>query len=204
VPGSRGEVEGGEEVALALGSNLGDRLGHLRSGLARLRAFLRITAVSPVVESRPHGVDDPDHQRDYLNAVVRGRTPLEPEALLVACLDVEKAEGRVREGEDERGGRPRTLDVDIVFHGDRVLDGPGLRIPHPRWAKRGFVLVPLRAVAPRWRDPATGRTVEEVCAARPELLAGVRLVHPSDALSALPDRRGGEEEPFPVGEGQAR
>jgi len=167
-----------EEVFLALGSNVGDRLGHLRAGVRGLEEFVEIVRISPVVESRPQGVADADAQEDYLNAVVRGRTPLAPGALLEACLAVERGEGRTR----GRPGAPRTLDVDILFYGDRVVVRPGLRIPHRRWTERGFVLLPLRAVAPRWRDPESGRSVEEICRERPDRLAGVRIVHPGAAL----------------------
>lgn len=167
-----------EEVLLALGSNLGDRLEHLRAGVRGLTTFVTLTGLSPVVESRPQGVVDPEAQGDYLNAVVRGRTRLSPSRLLEACLEVEEGRGRTR----VRARAPRTLDVDILFFGSRVVDRPGLRIPHPRWKERGFVLLPLRFVAPGWRDPETGRTVDEVCAERAERLVGVRVVGPPAAL----------------------
>lgn len=169
---------GSEDVLLALGSNLGDRLDHLRAGVRGLARFVRLTRLSPVVESPPQGVTDPDAQGEYLNAVVRGRTRLSPARLLEACLAVEEAEGRTR----SRSGAPRTLDVDILFFGRRVVDRPGLRIPHPRWTERGFVLLPLGFVAPGWRDPESGRTVEEVLKESGGRLADVRVVHPPDAL----------------------
>lgn len=174
-PSAEGEAQ---EVLLALGSNLGDRLEHLRAGVRGLAEVVGLTRISPVVESRPHGVADADAQEDYLNAVLRGRTVLPPALLLDACLAVERGEGRTR----GRPGAPRTLDVDILFYGDRIVDRPGLRIPHRRWTERGFVLLPLRAVAPEWRDPESGRSVEEVCRERPDRLSGVRIVHPGAAL----------------------
>ncbi|HSR40655.1 MAG TPA: 2-amino-4-hydroxy-6-hydroxymethyldihydropteridine diphosphokinase [Longimicrobiales bacterium] len=170
--------EEAEEVLLALGSNLGDRLAHLRAGVRGLMQSVKLDAISPVVESRPQGVADADEQDDYLNAVLRGWTVLAPRPLLDACLAVERGEGRTR----GRPGAPRTLDVDILFYGSRVVDRPGLRIPHRRWAERAFVLLPLRAVAAEWRDPESGRSVEEVCRERLDRLAPVRIAHPASAL----------------------
>ncbi len=150
------------EVVLSLGSNLGDRMAHLRSGVRALGDAVRITGVSPVVETPAREVSGGPPQDHYLNAVVRGRTGLEPEALLEACHAVEAREGRTR----SYPNAPRTLDVDILFYGDRVVETEELTIPHPRWTERDFVLVPLRAVAPEWTDPASGRTVSEIARER--------------------------------------
>lgn len=168
--------EAGEEVLLSLGSNLGDRLGHLRSGVRELRSAVRVSAVSPVVESEAQGVEG--EQPDFLNAVVRARTRFGPGEMLRACLAVEDREGRRR----PHPGAPRTLDVDLLFQGRRIVRSDRLTVPHPRWKERGFVLRPLLEVAAEWRDPETGRTVEEICRERPELLKEVRTVAPSAAL----------------------
>lgn len=146
------------EVVLALGSNLGDRMEHLRDGVRGLGSVVRIEAASSVVEVPAREVDAGPAQGAYLNAVIRGRTGLEPRPLLDACLAVESDAGR------ERSYRkaPRTLDVDIVFYGNRTVRTPGLTIPHARWKTRDFVVVPLLEVAPDHVDPETGRTVREV------------------------------------------
>lgn len=137
-----------------------------------------MTAVSSVVESEPQGVAADTDSPDFLNAVVRARTGLEPDEVLAGCRRVEEAAGRTR----SRPGAPRTLDIDLLFHGDRVLRSPDLTVPHPRWKERGFVLRPLREVAAGWRDPESGRTVEEICRERPELLERAWIVAPAAAL----------------------
>ena len=170
--------DSGEEVILALGSNLGDRMGHLRAAVRDLGRLLSIHAISPVLETPAQDLPAGEDAPDFLNAVLRGRTSLEPEALLRACHDIEESAGRPR----SRPRTSRTLDLDIVFYGDRVKEGPGLVLPHPRWKDRGFVLRPLLEVAPEWLDPDTGSPVEEVCRQRPELLSEGRVVAPGAAL----------------------
>ena len=124
---------------LALGSNLGDRWGHLRQAVARLPG---VVAVSAVYETDPVG--GPAGQGPYLNAVVELDTALTPRELLEVGRRLEADAGRVR---GERWG-PRPLDVDILVVGDLAVDEPDLQIPHPRMWDRPFVLVPLHDVAP--------------------------------------------------------
>lgn len=167
-----------EDVLLGLGSNLGDRLEHLRVGVRLLRDRVRVTAISSVVESEAQGTAAGESSPDFLNAVVRGRTELDPVALLAELRRIEEAAGRAR----GRPGAPRTLDVDLLFYGDRRVCESDLTVPHPRWKERGFVLGPLLEVAPEWRDPETGEPVRGICEERSELLGGVRKVAPATAL----------------------
>lgn len=144
------------EVAIALGSNLGDRRAHLAWAVERLAAHLANLRVSSVIETEPFQVAGP--QPPYLNAVVVGDTSLEPLALLDVLLALERQRGRVR-----RSPRaPRTLDLDLLLYGDRVIESPRLMVPHPRLRERLFVLEPLAEIAPGWRDPVTGRTVRDL------------------------------------------
>lgn len=126
-------VAGAERVFVALGSNVGDRAGHLaaaREALGRLPAT-RLVAASAVEETAPLGGMA---QPPYLNQMVLLDTELEPHALLAALQAVERARGRVR---TTRWG-PRTLDLDIVAYGDRQVRDPDLVIPHPELPRREF------------------------------------------------------------------
>jgi 2-amino-4-hydroxy-6-hydroxymethyldihydropteridine diphosphokinase len=140
---------------LALGSNLGDRLAHLQFAVDALAAtdHVRVTAVSRVYETAPVGGPPQDA---YLNAVVALETGLTPDALLALALRIEADAHRVRA---ERWS-PRTLDVDILLYDDLQSADPVLTLPHPRMWERGFVLAPLRDVAPELLE--AGRTWEGV------------------------------------------
>ena len=127
----------GTKAYLALGSNLGERLDSLREAVRLLVAAEGVDVVrsSRIYETDPVGPPQPA----YLNAVIEVETSRSPRELLEACRAVEDALGRVR---TERWG-PRTIDVDILTFDERMVDEPGLQIPHPRMHERGFVLVPL-------------------------------------------------------------
>lgn len=131
---------------VALGSNLGDRRDHLLDALRRLADCGAVVAGSPMYETDPVG--GPEDQGPYLNAVVAMDTTLGPRDLLDRLLDIERARGRVR---GERWG-PRTLDLDLLWFGGRVIDEDGLTVPHPRIRERPFVLAPLVDVAPSLAD----------------------------------------------------
>jgi dihydroneopterin aldolase/2-amino-4-hydroxy-6-hydroxymethyldihydropteridine diphosphokinase len=124
---------------VALGSNLGDREAYLRFALSRLGD---VAATSQVFETAPVG--GPDRQGAYLNMVAVVRTPLDPYAFVRRCQRIESEALRQRV---VRWG-PRTLDVDVLFYDDVVIDDPDVTIPHPRFAERRFVLAPLAEVAP--------------------------------------------------------
>jgi 2-amino-4-hydroxy-6-hydroxymethyldihydropteridine diphosphokinase len=131
---------------LGLGSNLGDRVAHLRGAVAALAATpgIELAGVSPVYETAPVGGPPQD---DYLNAVVGIDTVLTPRELLTLARRLEHAAGRVR---TEHWG-PRTLDVDVLLVGDLVVDEPDLVVPHPRMTERAFVIAPLADLDPEWR-----------------------------------------------------
>lgn len=152
-----------EHVVIAIGTNLGDRDTTLDDAVGALRRLpgLTIDAVSPVhatVAVTDHG---PDTSRPrYGNQVVVGRTDLDPALLLAALLRIERAFGRVRA---ERWG-DRTLDLDLIAQGDRVLDEPGLVLPHPRAHERDFVLLPWLEAEPDAVLPGRGRVRHLVAA----------------------------------------
>ena len=148
-----------DRVAVALGSNLGDRRAHLDDAVASLRSLIRGLTVSTYHDTVPVGVAGP--QPMYLNAAAVGDTLLPARALLDALLGIESARGRLR----PHPNAPRTLDLDLILFGDAVMDEPGLTVPHPRFRERRFVLEPLAEIAPELRDPVTGKTVAELLAA---------------------------------------
>ncbi len=135
-----------EEAAVGLGSNLGDREAHLRAAVAGLAGLGDVVAVSSLYETAPLGGVP---QAPYLNAVAVVATVLPARAFLDGLLELERAAGRERR---ERWG-PRTLDCDLLLHGDAAIDEPGLRVPHPRLTERRFVLEPLVEVCPGARLP---------------------------------------------------
>ncbi len=143
------------DTMLALGSNLGDRLENLRRAVHELvrSDALRVERLSSVWETPPV----PEGQPSFYNAVVRGFTSLEPEELLRRAKAIEAELGRTPTW---RWG-PRTIDIDILFVGDRRVSTPELTVPHPRIAERAFVLLPLMEVAPS-PLPVLGRTAREL------------------------------------------
>ena len=142
-------------VALALGSNLGDRERFLRVALKDLAASVEGLRVSTFHVTDPVGVID---QPRFLNAAATGRTALSAADLLALFLDVERRHGRTR----PHAGAPRTLDLDLILYGDQIIEEPDLHIPHLRFRERLFVLQPLAELAADWVDPATGHTVGEL------------------------------------------
>ena len=143
-------------VAIALGSNLGDREANLAFGLAALPGFITNLRQSRWHDTAPVGVSA-DHSR-YLNGVVVGETSLSARELLDRLLAIEEAAGRTRPAPLA----PRTLDLDLVLFGDKKIEEPGLLVPHPRFRERLFVLEPLVEVAPDWIDPVTGSSISDL------------------------------------------
>lgn len=142
-------------VALALGSNLGDRERYLHQALADLGSSIAGLRVSAFHDTDPVGVRE---QPRFLNAAATGRTALSAHDLLETFLEVERQYGRTR----PHPGAPRTLDLDLILYGAHIVDEPNVQIPHPRFRDRLFVLRPLVEIAADWVDPVTGHTVEDL------------------------------------------
>ena len=136
---------------IGLGSNLGDRQALLDRALERLRPL----RVSRVIETEPWGRAD---QPKFLNAVAEIDTALEPDALLEQLLALERELGRVR---SERWG-PRSIDLDLLLYGDRQVRTDSLEVPHPRLARRRFVLEGLAELCPDRAVPGLGKTVRQL------------------------------------------
>ncbi len=142
---------------IALGSNMGDRKGYLDMAVETLKSAedVRLLTVSEYIETEPYGVTD---QAPFLNGALVMRTLDTPQELLERLHRIEEKAERVR----TRRWGPRTLDLDILFYDDLVLDTPTLHIPHADLHRRDFVLTPLASITPWKRHPVLGKTVEEL------------------------------------------
>jgi 2-amino-4-hydroxy-6-hydroxymethyldihydropteridine diphosphokinase len=156
---------------VALGSNLGDRHAYLDRAVAALRSTpgLTVGRLSSVYETAPIG--GPAGQGAYLNVVAEVQCDLSPEDLLRRLLEIETGLGRQRREKDG----PRTVDLDLLLHGELVRQEPELTVPHPRLHERLFVLVPLAELAPGLEHPALKRTMADLLAG----LLGVRPFGPA-------------------------
>jgi len=140
---------------IALGSNMGDKIGTCRRAIELLGRAGSVSKVSSFYSTEPVGYAD---QEDFVNAVVEIRTELSPSALLACCHVIEDELGRKRL---VRWG-PRTIDLDILLYGDQVIDDRELTIPHPLMTARAFVLIPLSEIAPQAVHPVLKKTVAEL------------------------------------------
>jgi len=141
---------------LGLGSNVGDRQAHLRGAVAALREHgVEVEAISSLYETEPVGevLDQPD----FLNAVARIRTGLEPEELLYLCKAIEVEQGRMLGGQAHG---PRPLDLDLLLLGDLELQTDRLTLPHPQVTSRRFVLKPLLELDPELTLPGGTRPAD--------------------------------------------
>ncbi len=135
---------------------MGDREANINRALVELvRAGCTLSRVSSIYETAPVGFSD---QPDFLNAVAEIETDLGPGELMDALAGIERRIGR----EETFKWGPRTIDLDILLYGDRILTEDNLAIPHPEMSKRAFVLVPLEEIAPDVRHPASGLTAREM------------------------------------------
>jgi len=141
-------------VYLGLGSNLGNRQDNLKEALGFLSQRMRVEKASSVYDTEPVGNVDQDR---FLNMVCQVYTRLAPKELLILAKGIESKLGRVGKSDN-----PRPIDIDILFYGDQIIETPELVIPHPRLAKRAFVLVPLAEIAPTLRHPSSGKTIQEI------------------------------------------
>jgi 2-amino-4-hydroxy-6-hydroxymethyldihydropteridine diphosphokinase len=137
---------------------MGDREANLREAISQLKNASALVALSAFYETQPVEVTN---QPWFLNCVVALETDKNPRELLKAALSIEAGMGRLR----LRDKGPRNIDIDVLLFGDRVVDEPGLKIPHPAMWERRFVLEPLAEIAPNARHPGLNKTASEMLAA---------------------------------------
>ncbi|KRA74816.1 2-amino-4-hydroxy-6-hydroxymethyldihydropteridine pyrophosphokinase [Lysobacter sp. Root667] len=155
------------EVAfVGLGSNLGDSAAILRGAFAALAELpdTRLLRASSLYRTPAWGVTA---QPDFVNAAAMLETGLSPQALLAAMLAIEREAGRDRRDDGSDRWGPRTLDLDLLLYGQRCLDEPGLRVPHPHLHERAFALLPLLEIAPDAYIPGIGPAREALAGLEP-------------------------------------
>lgn len=148
---------GWHEAFIATGSNLGDRGEYIRKGIEALAACKKciVEKESQLIVTEPYGVTD---QPEFLNGMLQVRTLLSPVELLHKLNEIEAAAHRER----KIHWGPRTLDLDIIFYDNQIIDTPQLTVPHVDMQNRQFVLKPLAELAPWYRHPILGKTVKEL------------------------------------------
>ena len=152
------------EVYLLTGGNIGDRLSYLSRAKKTIEERCgHVLQESSVYETAAWGMEN---QEAFLNQVLKIETLLTPDELLKSILQIEEQLGRKR----ELKYGPRTIDIDILFFNDAVIDQQGLKIPHPQIQNRRFVLIPLNEIASEKIHPVFHRTVSELLAECPDLL----------------------------------
>lgn len=152
------------EIFIALGSNMGDREGNLLRAVAAIGRLpaTQITALSPFYDTEPVGGIS---QNNFLNAVMMLTSSLTPQELLQELLRIETA---VFERKRDLHWGPRSIDLDILCYGNKVIDNPPeLMLPHPRLHERRFVLAPFADIAPEFVHPVLGRSIRELLAGLP-------------------------------------
>ena len=146
-----------KRVAVAIGSNLGNREEALAFAATHLSNLLSNFSLSDVIETWPEG-EGTDDQMLYLNAVAIGDTELAARDVLSTLMGIEQAFGRER----SLRNAARTLDLDLILMGEDIVVEADLEVPHPRFRERFFVLGPLAEIAPAMIDPVSGMTVGQL------------------------------------------
>lgn len=154
-----------ERAILSLGSNVGDRERYLEQAVELLvkDGSIQVVVGSPIYETQPVGL--PTAQADYLNQVIVITTELTAQGLLAVCQGVEESLGRPG---NHTAAAPRTIDIDIITYGNLIHSSEELILPHPRYTKRKFVLVPLADIEPTFHDPVTGRSIQQLVEGCPD------------------------------------
>lgn len=159
------------QVTIILGSNSGNKREILSEAISRLSFTGKVICSSALYETEPWGFSC---EENFLNQIVIVETGYSPQDILKQCLDIEKQLGRVRhEGGPRYSSRP--IDIDLLFCDSRIIESPGLIIPHPRIAERRFVLTPLAEIMPDFVHPVFRKTITELLTSCPDTLVVKKL-----------------------------
>lgn len=147
-------------VYLSLGSNIGDKAAQIAQALDRLAKVFTVKRVSPIYLTEPVGLKDQDW---FLNCVAEVETEKDPEKLLSSLQSIEKKMGKTK----TKVNGPRTIDIDILFYDEQIVNRKNLVIPHPKLHTRLFVLRPMMDLNPGFLHPALKKTIQELYAEQP-------------------------------------
>jgi 2-amino-4-hydroxy-6-hydroxymethyldihydropteridine diphosphokinase len=147
-------------VYLSLGSNIGNKENQIKTALSRIADYCTIRTVSPLYLTEPVGYSDQDW---FLNCVVEVETDVDPKMLLSSLKSIERKLGRKK----TQTNGPRSIDIDILFYGDQVIQTKNLMIPHPLLQERLFVLQPMMDLNPCFVHPVLHKTIQELYEAQP-------------------------------------
>ena len=152
----------GKTAFIAFGANQGNRQDFCDRAIAliKLLPHSKVIRVSSYYETEPVDMEDNHDDMWFYNGVIQIETNLRPENLLAICQETERSLGR----NPGHRNRPRTIDLDILFYGERIINTPQLAIPHPRLHKRRFVLVPMAELNPQWVHPQQHQTIQTLLA----------------------------------------
>ncbi len=158
------------QVVLSTGSNLGDRKNYLAKANTLIAQKIgKLLEVSPIYETAAWGGVT---HLPFLNQVILVQTHCTPTQILAHCMTIEKQLDRVR----EQRWDSRTMDIDVLFYDDLVIETPELVVPHPRLHERNFVLLPLNAILPKWQHPILNKNVQQLVAECPDQLPAKIIV----------------------------
>ncbi|HSW89212.1 MAG TPA: 2-amino-4-hydroxy-6-hydroxymethyldihydropteridine diphosphokinase [Candidatus Saccharimonadales bacterium] len=148
-------------IFLALGSNVGDKKGNISSAITMLKEHISDIVSAPLYETKPWGFTEQDN---FYNTVIKGKTALSPDELLLFIKSVEEKTGRIKRFING----PREIDIDIILYDEAILVSPHLTIPHPRMHERDFVLQPLSDIASDLEHPVYKKTMIELLTLLPQ------------------------------------
>lgn len=148
-------TKGNNTVLLSLGSNLKNREENIKIAIEEIKDFAKIIKQSSIYETAPVGYKN---QGLFLNCALKIETTISPTELIIKLKEIEHKTGRPLGLEAKN--RPRIIDIDILFYGDKIINEKNLKIPHPRLHKRNFVLTPLRELAPNKIHPILKKNIK--------------------------------------------